>query len=126
MALPMFGVVASVLLLAILGVGLWNLIGKAPETLATEPTTTMSAIQPTTPPAAPLTIRDVDTAEATLPSTIAMALPPTLPGTPSPNAATLPAPVVITVPDGVSLRKVDLALELQILSFYQEHRDLQR
>ena len=35
------------------------------------------------------------------------------------------APTVITVPDGVSLRKVDLALELQILSFYQEHKDLQ-
>ena len=35
------------------------------------------------------------------------------------------APVVISVPEGVSLRKVDLALELQILSFYQEHRDLQ-
>lgn len=35
------------------------------------------------------------------------------------------APTVITVPDGVSLRKVDLALELQILSFYQEHRELQ-
>ena len=34
------------------------------------------------------------------------------------------APVVLSVPDGVSLRKVDLALELQILSFYQEHRDL--
>lgn len=34
------------------------------------------------------------------------------------------APVVISVPDEVSLRKVDLALELQILSFYQEHRDL--
>ncbi len=34
------------------------------------------------------------------------------------------APTVITVPDGISLRKVDLALELQILSFYQEHRDL--
>ena len=33
------------------------------------------------------------------------------------------APAVITVPDGVSLRKVDLALELQILSFYQEHRE---
>lgn len=33
------------------------------------------------------------------------------------------APTVISVPDGVSLRKVDLALELQILSFYQEHRD---
>ena len=34
------------------------------------------------------------------------------------------APAVISVPDNVSLRKVDLALELQILSFYQEHRDL--
>lgn len=34
------------------------------------------------------------------------------------------APTVIAVPDGVSLRKVDLALELQILSFYQEHRDV--
>lgn len=32
------------------------------------------------------------------------------------------APAVITVPDNVSLRKVDLALELQVLSFYQEHR----
>jgi NADH/NAD ratio-sensing transcriptional regulator Rex len=28
---------------------------------------------------------------------------------------------VITVPDGVSLRKVDLAVEMQILSFYQQH-----
>jgi redox-sensing transcriptional repressor len=36
------------------------------------------------------------------------------------------APTVISVPEGVSLRKVDLALELQILSFYQEHRDLER
>ena len=35
------------------------------------------------------------------------------------------APVVISVPESVSLRKVDLALELQILSFYQEHRDHQ-
>jgi redox-sensing transcriptional repressor len=34
------------------------------------------------------------------------------------------APAVISVPEGTSLRKVDLALELQILSFYQEHRDL--
>ena len=34
------------------------------------------------------------------------------------------APTVISVPEGVSLRKVDLALELQILSFYQEHREL--
>ncbi len=33
------------------------------------------------------------------------------------------APAVITVPEGASLRKVDLALELQILSFYQQHRD---
>ena len=32
------------------------------------------------------------------------------------------APAVITVPDGVSLRKVDLAVELQILSFYQQRR----
>ena len=32
------------------------------------------------------------------------------------------APVVITVPDGVSLRKVDLSIELQILSFYQQRR----
>ncbi len=33
------------------------------------------------------------------------------------------APAVISVPEGTSLRKVDLALELQILSFYQEHRN---
>lgn len=32
------------------------------------------------------------------------------------------APAVVTVPDDASLRKVDLALELQILSFYR-HRD---
>jgi len=31
------------------------------------------------------------------------------------------APAVITVPPEASLRKVDLALELQILSFYQQH-----
>lgn len=31
------------------------------------------------------------------------------------------APTVITVPEGALLRKVDLALELQVLSFYQEH-----
>lgn len=30
------------------------------------------------------------------------------------------APAVIAVPDGVGLRKVDLAVELQILSFYQQ------
>lgn len=33
------------------------------------------------------------------------------------------APTVLSVPDEVSLRKVDLALELQILSFYQERDD---
>ena len=33
------------------------------------------------------------------------------------------APAVITVPEGTSLRKVDLALELQVLSFYQAHRN---
>jgi redox-sensing transcriptional repressor len=32
------------------------------------------------------------------------------------------APALITVPDGVSLRKVDLAVELQILSFHQQRR----
>jgi redox-sensing transcriptional repressor len=32
------------------------------------------------------------------------------------------APTVVTVPDGVSLRKVDLAIELQILSFYQQRK----
>ena len=29
------------------------------------------------------------------------------------------APVVLTVPDGVSLRNVDLSMELQVLTFYQ-------
>lgn len=33
------------------------------------------------------------------------------------------APTVITVPEHVSLRKVDLAVEMQILSFYQKHPD---
>ena len=33
------------------------------------------------------------------------------------------APAVITVPSGVSLRKVDLSIELQILAFYQQRRD---
>ncbi len=33
------------------------------------------------------------------------------------------APAVIAVPDEVSLRKVDLAVELQILSFYQQRRE---
>ena len=32
------------------------------------------------------------------------------------------APAVLTVPETVSLRKVDLATELQILSFYQQRR----
>lgn len=32
------------------------------------------------------------------------------------------APAVLTVPDSVSVRKVDLAVELQILSFYQQRR----
>jgi redox-sensing transcriptional repressor len=32
------------------------------------------------------------------------------------------APAVLTVPEGVSMRKVDLAIELQILSFYQLRR----
>ena len=33
------------------------------------------------------------------------------------------APTVVSAAPGVSLRKVDLAIELQILSFYQERRD---
>ena len=32
------------------------------------------------------------------------------------------APVILQVPAGVSLRKVDLAIELQILSFYEQRR----
>jgi redox-sensing transcriptional repressor len=32
------------------------------------------------------------------------------------------APAVLTVPDHVSLRKVDLSIELQILSFYQQRK----
>ena len=32
------------------------------------------------------------------------------------------APTIVTVPPEVSLRKVDLAVELQILSFYQQRR----
>jgi len=32
------------------------------------------------------------------------------------------APVVLNVPDHVSVRKVDLSIELQILSFYQQRR----
>jgi redox-sensing transcriptional repressor len=34
------------------------------------------------------------------------------------------APQILTVPRGVSVRKVDLAVELQILSFYQRRRSL--
>jgi redox-sensing transcriptional repressor len=34
------------------------------------------------------------------------------------------APSVCSVPDGVSMRKVDLAIELQILSFYQLRRSM--
>ena len=33
------------------------------------------------------------------------------------------APTVISVPEDVSLRKVDLAVEMQILSFYQQRRN---
>ena len=33
------------------------------------------------------------------------------------------APALVSVPPNISLRKVDLALELQILSFYQSHRE---
>lgn len=33
------------------------------------------------------------------------------------------APSVLNVPEGVSVRKVDLSIELQILSFYEQHRD---
>ncbi len=33
------------------------------------------------------------------------------------------APALVAVPPSVSLRKVDLALELQVLSFYQSQRD---
>ena len=36
------------------------------------------------------------------------------------------APAVLTVPTGVSMRKVDLAIELQILSFYQLRRGADR
>jgi redox-sensing transcriptional repressor len=35
------------------------------------------------------------------------------------------APVVLSVPDGVELRKVDLAVELQILSFHEARRALE-
>ena len=36
------------------------------------------------------------------------------------------APTIVTVPPEVSLRKVDLAVELQILSFYQQRRGSDR
>jgi len=36
------------------------------------------------------------------------------------------APVELTVPEGISLRKVDLSLELQILAFYEERRQADR
>ncbi len=32
------------------------------------------------------------------------------------------APAVIVVPPGVSVRKVDLAIELQILAFYEQRK----
>ena len=32
--------------------------------------------------------------------------------------------VTITVPDDVSLRKVDLSIELQILSFYEQRKSV--
>ena len=33
------------------------------------------------------------------------------------------APTVVSAPEGVSIRKVDLAIEMQILSFYQQRRN---
>jgi redox-sensing transcriptional repressor len=32
------------------------------------------------------------------------------------------APVVLAVPEGVSVRKVDLAIELQILTYYEQRK----
>jgi len=32
------------------------------------------------------------------------------------------APVVLNVPDGVEVRKVDLAVELQVLAFHEQRR----
>ena len=43
-------------------------------------------------------------------------------GTGLPVAVTGRLPAVLTVPKTVSMRKVDLAIELQILSFYQLRR----
>ena len=34
------------------------------------------------------------------------------------------APVVLAVPDGVAVRKVDLATELQILAYHEQQRTL--
>jgi redox-sensing transcriptional repressor len=36
------------------------------------------------------------------------------------------APVVLTVPDGVDVRKVDLSIELQILAFHAQRRSAAR
>jgi redox-sensing transcriptional repressor len=36
------------------------------------------------------------------------------------------APVVLTVPDGVDVRKVDLSIELQILAFHAQRRAVVR
>lgn len=36
------------------------------------------------------------------------------------------APVVLSVPDGVDVRKVDLSLELQILAFHEQRKDAAR
>jgi redox-sensing transcriptional repressor len=32
------------------------------------------------------------------------------------------APAMVAVPDGVTIRKVDLAIELQILAFYEQRK----
>ena len=36
------------------------------------------------------------------------------------------APIVLTVPEGVDLRKVDLSIELQILAFHEQRRSGRR
>ena len=36
------------------------------------------------------------------------------------------APVVLNVPDGVDVRKVDLSIELQILAFHAQRRSVER
>ena len=36
------------------------------------------------------------------------------------------APLVVTVPEGVDLRKVDLSIELQILAFHAQRRSAAR